>query len=1334
MGADSGDYVIIDCRENTYYREEYLDNTGKWVTMSRNTRKLPQSQNIGVLKLLDGDDFQELATIDIKAELKGQAEINDNIFAVHRLCTSKNGKYLFAFGNKYIYMLKIKTGKGKVVEIGDIYLPKAVEGRLHYVGKYADDRYYIGKLDSETGEVSKVELPRVKKGREVDGYGNNMADRAVGDVRVLDHSTDGRVLLYRPESDNLGWGYDHGNNGTIWVLDEKSGRAHLGRIGSWAMENYRGYLLDDYAVMYTNSYEYYTNKGVKRNEYISIYKIEEDREVMEKIDEFHGFSKSYHKNEVRFAEKQGNNILLYNVRGNKIYKFNLKTGVLEGKDGKLLKGSNFNINNRMSEDVAVYFLEGQLVKRDEAPGRGYVLKKYRKPLDAEEYVIQKAREELKLEEKSYLIAYKLGEKGKYAEGAARKLGIDIFSEEENIFNIAEGLISRDRKAPSVLKLQAGSNQTAGIYKDFVFVPGREYEISYELEEGEGAELGFQMEVVNEPEGRKHYHERVYSFDFVSNCYIGKSGKSRSFEGGTLNSRYMVTDKVRYKMSNGINEIKFFMEKDGYIRLNMGKASRNEARWIWLDGKLVRLRDYNEGYGFEEDYIIYVGSGQHTLSNYIGSISFRDNIKPKYSYRYPALNLWNKVEIGYVSEEGRGSIGTSREGNRISHRFRAPKEVLYRELESVNLPLLEEEDLRKQGKVECYDEYKRYKKIKGRAEMNQYLVLNFQQFTEKSMYSEKDVHIGDVRVVLSQKKDSSYAAWEDILVYHGKDSDHTVYSYLKGIRGVEIPRGTLGLKANEELKIDRDFSAGLDLMSKINPGEIFYALEDNGDGTARLTKCMGGGMPVTRVSIWNDGKTADAPIYVSNLTIRQSSYDLKGRNGSGICDYAKLDSAESMNKKGWNRESRNGGTVDWEHHIIRNRPKSKVVYKKNELVKYGIQYRDMEKDPSKNSYWIYEHTPFNDGVHPDAMLTMDDDGNAVGSTGQIIEFADDEREVISHIAGIRLNGSAESLEQAVAEARLAGYRVLEKPAERFSIDGKYKVYHLQTDDASRRGSSKYDKHSNTASMTFYVEGEQPVYAPYVKEIGTDPKTVREGEKYHLYVAVDDEDKSTLRLYVEILKDGKRIYRGSRKNIEPFEKGGKKLYDVQRFQVDKLPEQGEYHVIVTVRDDMGAGFKEHKFLCISDMKITGKVVHTEKWEEKRKRYNLSKFGDEGNAAIKFEDYLAQKKPRLRGSNVFWSGERFVLRVEVKGKPLAVRCRIEGMGYSASLKNSGRKGKDGGAIYEGILWNREMMGKWGKSRPEKLNFLFEAEYKGGTVKRDSCYVIMDSEDEYWRLHRVW
>ncbi len=392
-------------------------------------------------------------------------------------------------------------------------------------------------------------------------------------------------------------------------------------------------------------------------------------------------------------------------------------------------------------------------------------------------------------------------------------------------------------------------------------------------------------------------------------------------------------------------------------------------------------------------------------------------------------------------------------------------------------------------------------------------------------------------------------------------------------------------------------------------------------------------------------------------------------------------ANSETLSHWKADKINAELLVEENNMEEDPDERTLVYKKGELIVQKVNYWDYEDDPSKKEYWKYTHLPFNDGLHPESGL------------------------------------------------------VLDAPIDRFYIDGKYLVEHWQEDNTSRPpvpgGNPEYDKVSNVAEFVFYVEGGGSV--PWVESIKTLPASLKEGDMYKLEVLVNDSLKQELALTTELYKGGELIYVHEKTNINVDSSG--KYPPVITGLVPEAAEAGNYEVVCVVRSQTGVGLGTYRFSVVSEGKITGMVNHTSQWDTNRKTYNLSYFDEEVNRRFTYGEYINMSPPRKRGTNVFWSGERFVLEAHAAGNPMNVTAEIQDLpGYNATLDSSGRKNEKGEWIYEGELWDRSMLNKWGKGSPIELTFVFTAEYGGGVNKTFEEKVIVDSNVDYWLLHRVW
>jgi hypothetical protein len=447
--------------------------------------------------------------------------------------------------------------------------------------------------------------------------------------------------------------------------------------------------------------------------------------------------------------------------------------------------------------------------------------------------------------------------------------------------------------------------------------------------------------------------------------------------------------------------------------------------------------------------------------------------------------------------------------------------------------------------------------------------------------------------------------------------------------------------------------------------------------------------------------ADEIVSGARLTFSSAAETLKIKNFSlyylenGVKTYLTRNSLESASEAAaWTSENATLAVAD-EKPAGDEKEKGALIYKKGQLVAYNISYTDYENDPSKAEFWRYTHTPFNDGEHPDAAVIMD-------RNGEIVTVSDN---------------------------------VLSEGIDRFHIDGKYVVEHWQTDNTDRTNAGNgavnygdFNRYSNTETLTFYIEGGGE--APWVTGIKTNPDPVAEGGGYRLEVGVDDLEKNELTVLVEVYFEGKEVYRYRKEGVEA---NGFGVYPAVITELAPAAAQGDYTVVATVWDEDGTGLGSHVFSVELLGRITGMVRHTEQWNENRRIYNTKLFGDAYDALSVFDAYRAESAPRKRGTNVYWSGERFMLEAAVAGGPERVTCQIDGYpSYIADLTRTGRMSADGDAIYGGSLWNGDMVNRWGRNAPVEIGFIFTAFYDGDVTKTYEETVIADTYEDYRQLHR--
>ena len=352
-----------------------------------------------------------------------------------------------------------------------------------------------------------------------------------------------------------------------------------------------------------------------------------------------------------------------------------------------------------------------------------------------------------------------------------------------------------------------------------------------------------------------------------------------------------------------------------------------------------------------------------------------------------------------------------------------------------------------------------------------------------------------------------------------------------------------------------------------------------------------------------------------------------------------------------------------------------VFAKGEFVSYDVSYSDFEGDPSKEGFWLYTHEPLNDGLHPQS-------------------------------------GS-----------------VLSSPIRRFYHDGRYTLKHWQIDDAGRGLTEEYDKSSEPAVLSFIISGTAPG-RPSIDDISTQPLRIKEGDGYDITVEISDPSGAALSLELVLRRNGEEIKRFSKTGITPDAAGA---YPVQRFSGAPKAKPGTYEIEVKLRSAEAADIAGYSFVVVQERSVSGEVEHTEEWDANRRRYNLLRCGREGGAELSsFPSYRQQKLPRLRGSNVFWPGERLVVSAAIGGEPLTVSAELVGCGVSARLRSSGELDGDEKLIYTGTLWDSSLQSKLCADGAEERLVRFTAVYEDETLEYTAHIIFDDEEGGYWQIRR--
>lgn len=157
-------------------------------------------------------------------------------------------------------------------------------------------------------------------------------------------------------------------------------------------------------------------------------------------------------------------------------------------------------------------------------------------------------------------------------------------------------------------------------------------------------------------------------------------------------------------------------------------------------------------------------------------------------------------------------------------------------------------------------------------------------------------------------------------------------------------------------------------------------------------------------------------------------------------------------------------------------------------------------------------------------------------------------------------------------------------------------------------------------------------------------------------------------------------------------------------------GNYEVTLTVTDIYGVSSSLTRIIGVSEMVILGYVNHTDDWNANRKRYNQSKT-------------RTDESPR--GYEVFFPGERFLLKAATLGNVIRTTSQILGTSFDTEMNKASGGTFDG--IWTGELWDETML-RWDN---QNVTFRFTVHTPTGYTKIADVQVTID-DDGYWRQHR--
>lgn len=216
-------------------------------------------------------------------------------------------------------------------------------------------------------------------------------------------------------------------------------------------------------------------------------------------------------------------------------------------------------------------------------------------------------------------------------------------------------------------------------------------------------------------------------------------------------------------------------------------------------------------------------------------------------------------------------------------------------------------------------------------------------------------------------------------------------------------------------------------------------------------------------------------------------------------------------------------------------------------------------------------------------------------------------------------------------------------------------------------------------------------PPVANFDWEPKPAYEGDHVTLINLSTDPDGDPLTLEWTIQPPGKTAYKSAEES-----------------PVMEFVQPDKYTVTLKVTDRWGASNSITKNIEVIPLVIEGYVEHTEEWNANRIRYNRSKTDtDDYPRTYKVPGHL----------DVFFPGEKFMLRSEVSGRVSQVETEILGTSYRTWLDLQP-------PYWRGELWDKEML-RWDN---REVTFRFTAITPTGYSKYVDVVIVID-DDDYWR-----
>ncbi len=224
---------------------------------------------------------------------------------------------------------------------------------------------------------------------------------------------------------------------------------------------------------------------------------------------------------------------------------------------------------------------------------------------------------------------------------------------------------------------------------------------------------------------------------------------------------------------------------------------------------------------------------------------------------------------------------------------------------------------------------------------------------------------------------------------------------------------------------------------------------------------------------------------------------------------------------------------------------------------------------------------------------------------------------------------------------------------------------------------------------------------------NPTYIYEGDDVDIVFGLDDPDKDKLNVQYYYSEDGNNYT--SLCSKDAVSTPSDDTVNVKKVKLDK------FYVKVIVKDPLGEMAQQVVKIDVNPLKVAGRVLHVDKWNENRILYNRAKTGFDNSP----RDY-----------NVFWSGEKLVLKANTTNidngsdvKCKKVHVKIVNEPYEMDLYSNDN------INWNGVMWNKNMM-DW---KTGTKSFIFTSYYSNGTIKIDNVDIFINNDELYWKIHRA-